>query len=302
FRALLKTKPGDPRILLRLAQSLEAQGRGEEALGVYEELRSRAPAAVEPALREMALLDRLGRHDRVREVGEAFLRENGEVPRVLNALAVHATSRGEPDAAETYLKRSLAADPSWAETRELLARLRMAQGRVEEAVAALEEALRGEPDRVSSLLLLATIRDGTGEKEKAEALYRKILALAPRHPVAANNLAMILAERDETLPEALRLAEIAAEEAPDNPFTADTLGWVLYRQGAYERARRQFEAARKTLPENPEVAYHLGATLAKLGDRTRARALLEEALAAKEKGPWAFDAGQMLEELKRAGE
>ena len=162
---------------------------------------------------------------------------------------------------------------------------------------ALQRALDAAPQRTSSLLLLAGVYEGTRRGEDAAALYRRILGYAPGHPVAANNLAVIYAADEDRRPEALQLAQQAVEAAPDNPFTRDTLGWVQYRMGAYTAAGRNIEQARTAMPEHPEIAYHLGAVYAKLGKKEQAIQLLREALDAKQKGDWAFDAGQLLEEL-----
>ena len=51
---------------------------------------------------------------------------------------------------------------------------------------------------------------------------------------ALNNLAYALAMADPD--EASKLAQRAAELAPDNATVQDTLGWVYYRKGNYTMA------------------------------------------------------------------
>ncbi len=299
YRDLLKGSPADALLLMRLGQALEAQGRDQDALVQYRAARKQAAKVVEPVLREMTLLARLKKIDEAEKAGLEFLKGAGDVPPVLNALAAHAFGRGKVAEGEGYLKRSLAADPRHLPTRELHARARVAVGDLGGARAALEEALKLEPQWGGGLLLLASLHEQEGRGQEARPLYERVLALEPGNPVAANNLAMLYAADEGKRHEALRLAQLAVDRAPENAFTLDTLGWVQHLLGTHDLASRTLEKAHQLAPEHPEIAYHLGATYAKLGRKDEAKKLLEKALAAPQKGPWALDAGFLLEGLKK---
>ena len=118
-----------------------------------------------------------------------------------------------------------------------------------------------------------------GDSAGARDGYEKLLKTNPRFAPAANNLAWMLAEEgpDKDLPRALLLAQAARDAAPQDPQIADTLGWVLYKQGAYPRAEALLREAAEKLPTNAEVLYHLGMAQAKLGQERRgARVAREE--------------------------
>jgi tetratricopeptide (TPR) repeat protein len=298
YRALAAAKDGGAAALTGLGRTLELQGRRDEALQAYREARRRAPGLVDAVIWEMDLLDRMGRHDEVERVGLALLERSGEAPPVLNALAVHALGRRQPDRAKGYLARSLAAAPDAVPTLEIQARVLLAEGDAEGAAQVLEKALRTHPDRVSALLLRIIALERLGRAEEVRATYKRILGVDPDNALAANNLASLYLRDGTDLSEALRLAQLAVDRAPGSGAAKDTLGWAYYKTGHYEQAARVLEEAHRLLPDAPEVVYHLGMASAKLGQDKKAQELLARALAAEKKGDWAFEAGQVLQELQ----
>src|SRR4029453_12851315 len=78
---------------------------------------------------------------------------------------------------------------------------------------------------------------------------------------------------------ALRLSERALRLS-DSPELRDTLGFVRWRRGELEAARREFETVLAERPEHPAALYHLALVQAGAGDRAAARSSLQRALAA----------------------
>ena len=113
---------------------------------------------------------------------------------------------------------------------------------------------------------------------EAVAAYREALSRSPDDALILNNLAYRLGKDPATQSEALAMGERAYQQAPQSGAVADTLGWILYQQGALERATRLLEQAAGSMPNNPEVHYHLGAAYAKGGKPVEARRALERAL------------------------
>jgi Flp pilus assembly protein TadD len=108
-----------------------------------------------------------------------------------------------------------------------------------------------------------------------------VLLIQPRSVVAANNLAYIFAEANENLDRALTLAQIAVEQAPNNPNVRDTLGWVHFRRQVPDLAVRAFQESIDENPSNPIYHYHLGLALAKQGNLAGARRSYQTALKLK---------------------
>jgi len=64
---------------------------------------------------------------------------------------------------------------------------------------------------------------------------------------------------------------MAQEAAPAEPQFSDTLGWILYKRGVYQRALALLKESAAKLPANPEVQYHLGMAALKAGDTDTAK-------------------------------
>jgi tetratricopeptide (TPR) repeat protein len=94
--------------------------------------------------------------------------------------------------------------------------------------------------------------------EEAEQTYTQALTADPNNETAANNLAFILAEQGKDLNKARDLAQMARKKQPENPNTADTLGWVYYKLGNTLLAKDQLLFAVGKQPETGVFQYHLG--------------------------------------------
>ncbi|WP_449258989.1 tetratricopeptide repeat protein [Chlorobium limicola] len=154
-------------------------------------------------------------------------------------------------------------------------------GRTEIAVTHLEKALRlKQPEKERWLYLqaastLAMSYDKLGQTEKSIDMYRRILFLEPGNTLAMNNLAYMLAIEGRDLETAKTLATKAVAEEPDNPVYLDTLGWVLFRLGAWQEALVHLEKAASLAPHEVEIIGHLIDVYEKLGMQDKAGKLRE---------------------------
>jgi Flp pilus assembly protein TadD len=138
--------------------------------------------------------------------------------------------------------------------------------------------LKLDPKNLKARLTQGVAYEQMGDKKRAKEDYEAALAVNPRYSDAANNLAMLLVNEDSTSGRALELAEMAKASSPDDPRISDTLGWVLYKRGDYNRAVGLFMEAAAKMPDEPTVAYHLGIARLKAGDAAGARDALNRAL------------------------
>jgi Tfp pilus assembly protein PilF len=77
---------------------------------------------------------------------------------------------------------------------------------------------------------------------------------------------------------ALKYGQQAMELAPDSAMVQDTLGWIYYRKGVYERAVQYLQTA-VTKEPTPRRQFHLALSYIKQGDKDRGRNLMQSALA-----------------------
>jgi predicted Zn-dependent protease len=85
--------------------------------------------------------------------------------------------------------------------------------------------------------------------------------------------------------------------APDNPHISDTLGWILYQRGLYDRAASLLKDSAAKLPNSPAVQYHYGMAALKTGDKNAARKALGAALSSPVAFPEMVEAKQALSDL-----
>jgi tetratricopeptide (TPR) repeat protein len=127
-------------------------------------------------------------------------------------------------------------------------------------------------------MLLASIYEQKNDYGKAQSLYNEILTRSPRFAPAANNLAFLILRQGGNIDVALSYAQIAREELPNDPYVADTIGWIYYQKNVFKRATSLLQEASDKLASHPMIQYHLGMALLKSGDKANARKKLEAAL------------------------
>ena len=128
----------------------------------------------------------------------------------------YLTMKYHHKAAET-VDRLIQLDPSHLAAYELLARIYLDQKKLDEALTHYQEVARRQPSSVPAQTVVAILLHSQNRLDEAVKHYEAVLDLDPTAPVAANNLAWILAERSQDLPRAQRLAEAARQKAPERP-------------------------------------------------------------------------------------
>ncbi|MGH0033577.1 MAG: tetratricopeptide repeat protein [Myxococcota bacterium] len=235
--------PRNEALLRQLAENLVLDGRGDEALARLDHALARSP-------------ERAGLHD--------------ARARVLSRL-------GRADEAREAFRSALQLDPEHATALAGLGRLAAGEGNTAEAIVLLDRA-SGEGFRdLESALLAASLVLGQGRTDEAEQRLRSIVAAAPGHAPALNDLAWVLASRGRELDRALELAERAVQIAP-RPTMLDTLGWVRLQRGEPALAVGPLERALAESPDAAGTRYRLGLALEALGRPAEARAAFERAL------------------------
>jgi len=184
---------------------------------------------------------------------------------------------GDGKAAEAAFLQAIALDPNPMGPYVRLGGLYAAAGRYDEALVKANDAAKKNPGDVGPIMLTGVIYEQKGDIPKARESYEKALTINPRLAPAANNLAWIYSEQGGDKDKALQLAQTAKEVAPDDPRVSDTLGWILYKRGVYQRALALLKDSADKLPTNPQVQYHLGMAYAQAGDKDNARKALTAA-------------------------
>jgi tetratricopeptide (TPR) repeat protein len=163
-----------------------------------------------------------------------------------------------------------------------------------EAIKRLEAANARMPDTIEIKYELAMLYERNQRMNDTERLLREVIALDPGHAHSYNALGYSLADRNQRLPEALKLITRALEIAPNDPFIMDSMGWIKFRLGDYVAAVQYLEKAYRVRPE-ADIAAHLGEALWMLDQRDAAKEIWKKGVAKE------ADNATLLETLKRLG-
>jgi tetratricopeptide (TPR) repeat protein len=144
-----------------------------------------------------------------------------------------------------------------------------------DAHAVLVSANERFPSDIDLLYEQAMIAEKMSRLDEMERVLRRVIELKPDHHHAYNALGYSLAERNQRLPEARDLVAKAVELAPNDPFIADSLGWVEFRLGNNPQALLHLRRAYASRPDT-EIAAHLGEVLWAAGQRDEAKRVWRE--------------------------
>jgi tetratricopeptide (TPR) repeat protein len=148
----------------------------------------------------------------------------------------------------------------------------------EDAIPYLKLALKARPDWVSALSALAGVYESLKVYTIADSFYNAALKIDPVNPLVLNNYGYSLSVRGARLEEAMGMAKKAIEKDPENGAFLDTMGWILFKMGDYEKARPYIEKAFKLRGNSVEVIEHLGDLYDKLQMKVEAQKMWEKAL------------------------
>ena len=183
----------------------------------------------------------------------------GRSSRMMKAVVVLVILLGTLQACSGLPRIVVLHDPLTPQEHVALGESYQAQGSRELAVREFQAALRQQRDYAPALIALGNLSFEAGTLPAAEDYYRRALDVAPNHPTANNNLAMVYLSRGDRLEEAERLAKGAqAQEGALRPYVLDTLAQIYVRQGRYQEAQTTLEEAERVAPrENTHLHERL---------------------------------------------
>jgi tetratricopeptide (TPR) repeat protein len=332
LKPLVQQRPDNAQARFLLAEAYRAQKDFDSALAIYSQLERDFPGNAQTSLLTgLVLLQQ----NQLAGARQAFTKALERAPGLLPALEQLVTldlQEKQPDAAIQRIEAELARNPSSAGAHILLAKiyaLKADTGRAEEefkkaialqpdgtnayyllaqlyigakedpkALTNLQTVVSRNPKDIGALMLIALIREQQKNYPAARDAYEQILAVSPKFINALNNVAYLYSEQLNEPDKAFAAAKKARELLPQEPHTADTLGWILFKKNQYRWALSLLEESALKLPDEPEVFYHLGMARYMLGQDEAARQSLQHALALAKDFPGAANAAHRLSLLE----
>jgi tetratricopeptide (TPR) repeat protein len=187
-----------------------------------------------------------------------------------------------PEAIE-QLQEMAQKNPDNAEIWYYLASIYEESGRYDDAESHLKRALERDPDNSRYLFRLGVVYDKQKNKAASIEAMRRVIALDPQNASALNYLGYTYADLGENLDEAERLIQEALKHKPDDGFITDSLGWVYYQKGDYQKALHFLKKASEIVRDDPVILEHVGDAYLKLNDRSNALRYYQKAMSLREK-------------------
>jgi tetratricopeptide (TPR) repeat protein len=201
--------------------------------------------------------------------------------------------REDVDQAEAKLLKAINGNPNVTASYFMLAELYVASGKEQAALSRLTE-LAGRTNSVAVYMEIGKINDAITNYPAARDAYEKVLEIDPNSSPALNNLAYLYSARLGQLDKGYSLAQKARQLLPDDPSTADTLGWILYQRGDYNGAIGLLERSIAKLGAQPEIQFHLAMARYMLDQEDAARDGLDRAVKSPRDYPGKSDASRRL--------
>ncbi|MGE5087258.1 MAG: tetratricopeptide repeat protein [Bacillota bacterium] len=145
------------------------------------------------------------------------------------------------------------------------------------AARSLENALKKYSQNTELLFQHAIMLDRLGKKDAMIAQMKKVLEIAPDHVQSMSYLAFTLAEQNQNLSEAEKLARHASELAPRDGYVLDTLGWVLFKQKKFSESIQVLERAYAYQPSASIIAEHLADAYSMQSQSEKAKEMYKKA-------------------------
>ena len=243
FKQLIEDKSRVPESQYYLGQAYELQKNLQQALQWYRKVRNHQ-YTFEAELRIATILAKQGKLREARE-----LLQNISPDSLDNELRVYLTEGELLNDAKRY----------------------------QEALDLYNGALQ----QLSGNSRLLYARALTAEKlDKIDLAIKDLETIVEREPnnaQALNALGYTLADKTKQLKRALGYIQKAIKLSPDDAAVLDSMGWVYYRMGQYDKALVYLQRAFKKL-NDAEIAAHLGEVLWVAGEHGKAREVWNSAL------------------------
>ena len=222
-------------------------------------------------------LHRAGRLADAQHEYREILRRTPNHPQALHRLGVLAQQTGDLVAAETLLRRALAADDRPVAVHLSLARVLERAGKIEPARQIVNRVVTDHPDEYAGHYQLGSMHHRAGNLEQALAAYQRARELRPREGrllVHLGSVCNALGRRRE----AVGLYREAIELDPNDANAHGNLGNALAGLGEFDQATKALRQCIALDPQNPTARANLGSCHLRQGDFDGARQAFDQCL------------------------
>lgn len=283
--------PNSPGAMINLAKVAVAENNQTEAGNLYERALAADANNFDALSGLINVLTRRNQFDEARRKINQLIEANQSqdiLPALYYLDANVYTAQNDAESAESALKKAIELDENYLPAYSSYAALLVGRSQVDEAVAQYQKIVEKKPS-AATYTIIGMLEESRGNGAEAEKNYRRALQITPNAPIAANNLAWLIAANGGNLDEALTLSQkVVSAYANRSGYASyhDTLGWIYYKKELFLPAVEQFKKAvaldeadaAKGGQTNAAYRLRLGMALASAGDRQSARREVETSL------------------------
>jgi tetratricopeptide (TPR) repeat protein len=278
FTALGERSQTDKQVIQQVLQLYLDQQKFDQALVILNLMRSGAPESSE-IYYIMGIA-----YDGKKEYASAiiYLKRVDPDSRFFQSAVTHIAflyqQMGKTEEAIAYLEKVINERPRLVEPRLYLGALYEETQMYEDAEAVLKEGIGIAPDNSNLYFRLGVVYDKWGKKNDAIGMMKEALRLDPKDYNALNYLGYTYADMGIELDEAERLVREALKYKPGDGYIIDSLGWIYFKKGDYEKALMYLKNAAQLASEDPTILEHLGDVYLKIGDPKKALEIYRQSL------------------------
>jgi tetratricopeptide (TPR) repeat protein len=275
FKKAIEMDPKSPVGYAALGQLRIEQGKYPDAEKLLRQALQADPN-YSYALRQLSLL--LAKTGRSGEAIKRLSERLATAPNNANSQAILGEIQfidKQFSAAEASLLQAVKLSPELDSAWQVLGQAQAAQGNLEGTIATYDRWGIVSPINALPYILLGEVHEMRHDWSLAEKAYRKALDRDPENPIAANNLANGMLERNGDPQAALSLALLATKANPNSTVIADTVGLAYIRQAKYQQASEVLSNALRSDERNASLHFHLSQALREVGQLKEAAAHLE---------------------------
>ena len=266
---LLQKQPNSADTHMALANLLNRQGKGEQALAEMQKAISLAPDRGDAYLALAALQNQASQFDSAEASYKKAVALNGNDTGPRLALAAFYQSRSRYAEAEQLVQQVIAANPQDTDSRAELVKIYLSEGKRNEAEAFLKQVKQDFPNNSAGYRMLGDYYYEIQDYDKAVAEYQSLHQDHPKDLQVSKNYIQLLILKDR-IDEANKLNESLLKARPKDDECLVYRGEIQLRQGKAKDAALTLQDVASSSPGLAVAHYQLGLALAQTGDVDRA--------------------------------
>ena len=152
------------------------------------------------------------------------------------------------------------------------------QEKYKKSIKAFEKALELDSLNRNALSSLPVVYETLKMYSRSDSLYEIGIRRLPEYDLLLNNFSYSLSERGLRMRDALEMVKKAVAAQPDNAAYLDTIGWIYFKLGKYNKAEQYIKKSVEKQTDSPVVLEHLGDVYAAMKNIEKAQKYWRQAL------------------------